>query len=157
MKTILLIIFSVILSVGSLSSQTTTVKYTYDNSGNRTKREMVTIILPGAKGTEITENIENTENAEKEEQVSVEDKIGEFKVKVYPNPTRGILGIEVIDGSDKTTYLYSVFNASGTKLFNGYFRDQGQHQVSMNHLAPGIYILKIVNTDKELKFKIIKE
>jgi hypothetical protein len=151
MKTFILILFSAIIYAGPIKSQTVKVSYDYDKAGNRTKREMVTVTLQSAPATG------NELKSAKQDEKPVEDQTGDFRVLVYPNPTKGNLDIEVSGGDEQNTYSYSLFNASGAKLLDGNFKGPARQPVAMAGLTNGIYFLKVQYADKTLTFKIIKE
>ena len=85
-----------LISVQGLLGQT--VYYSHDEAGNRYLR---TIIMP-TQATMKSAKV-NTVDTLKEEKVQdpLEDQLGDVKIKIYPNPTRGILKIEMQGNADK--------------------------------------------------------
>jgi len=72
-----LICILLLLAAMNISAQSVT--YTYDNSGNRTER-IVTLLKSSAAPKEAT---------------ALSDLIAEKAVSIYPNPTQGILSVEI--------------------------------------------------------------
>ena len=72
------------------------IKYSYDSAGNRTKREIV---------LSATRSILSEEN----EQVPYIEEMQSHEIKIYPNPTKGILNIK-ITGLDKAKGFISIYN-----------------------------------------------
>lgn len=79
----------------------------------------------------------------------------ELNVTSYPNPTNGVLTINV--GSFASTNLsYQLFDIQG-KLLEEKKISQKETQVSMEELMPASYLLKIIDQNQSVKeFKIIK-
>ena len=68
--------------------------------------------------------------------------------KVFPNPTHGVLNLD-FQGS----YTYSIFNRLGQQVATG--KAQGQHQLNLEGLAKGIYLLRISNGELVNTHKVI--
>ena len=81
----LIFLLSVVLSMwAGLDICAQRIKYTYDNAGNRlTRQKEIVIQTRGALSDD-------------EGEPSIyEEKLSETKVTIYPNPTRGILKIDI--------------------------------------------------------------
>ena len=70
--------------------------------------------------------------------------------KVYPNPTEGLLNIEIAGG-----YNYSLVDTRGRLVFKG--NGQDTEQLDIYSLGSGVYILKIKSQSFERNIKVIKE
>ncbi len=82
--------------------------------------------------------------------VNVESPV-QKKIKVYPNPVRNELYIEVPQG--KTTF--EIFTLQGKRILSGNISEK--EVINLSQFPSGMYFLKI-NTDKEVSyFKFIKE
>lgn len=68
-------------------------------------------------------------------------------LKVYPNPTSGLLVIE----SDTLTKV-EVYNISGSLM-----ETTTQHQINLSHYAKGIYLVKITTPEGIALKKIVLE
>nr|WP_315027897.1 T9SS type A sorting domain-containing protein [uncultured Chryseobacterium sp.] len=70
-------------------------------------------------------------------------------VKIYPNPTTGVVTLKGLKGLEK----YEVYNIAGQKLLDG-----NSEVISLDGFVPGTYILKIQTKDKKIiTEKIIKK
>lgn len=145
MKKIILLLGIVFWMSASALSQTKHVKYTYDASGNRIKREMIPVTLKNEKA------------ATEEDFAPIEETWGERQVTIFPNPTRGNLKIQIEGGEDEAEYIYQLYNSAGALVLNGRIESKGEYPLPMEALSPGVYILTLISHDEKLTYKIIKE
>ncbi len=122
------------------------IQYTYDASGNRIKRKLVTITLPELKTAMLEEDIIPVEETWKERQVSI-----------YPNPTHGNLKVNITGGDPNLNYRYELYTTAGNKVREGRIIHAGETPVEMQHLSPGVYILILHANEEKLSYKIIKQ
>lgn len=166
------IIFFVLVIARTLvsSGQTTIVKFTYDENGNRDSRKSLEveelqsgfslpantpflspqIIENGSKGVNLPwENLKSEIQA----QTIIPEEI--TKVKIYPNPTKGNLKIEVTNMPPGSLYEMRLYDMSGnlliTKKDNPEFYD-----LDISYLRDGIYFLRIIINETAYDFKVIK-
>lgn len=118
------------------------IKYSYDSAGNRTKREIV---------LSATRSILSEEN----EQVPYIEEMQSHEIKIYPNPTKGILNIK-ITGLDKAKGFISIYNIVGKLIEKTELSDNNQ-TFDLSAQPNGIYIMQIRIEDKISSWKIIKE
>ena len=69
------------------------------------------------------------------------------KLLIYPNPTKDILNIENLNVENKK---YSVFDLNGRLVTKGIIENL---KINVSELSKGIYIIKIAENLKEIKFK----
>lgn len=76
------------------------------------------------------------------------------EVKIYPNPTQNFL---VVDGGNTSFTIRSVKDASGRSviLFDDGVKKQ-QHQLNINALVPGMYVLEVYKEDTVQHIKFMK-
>lgn len=135
------LLFFLFCSTPLLFSQN--IAYRYDASGNRIER--VIIFRAQAKSKE-----------EKVEETSIKDAVAEHKITIYPNPTKGLLSVEVSEYSDTTKTEYSLSNISGNTLL----RQKGVSSLTsfdLTQYPSGIYLLLININGKQTAWKILKE
>ena len=78
-----------------------------------------------------------------------------LSVTAYPNPTIDNLTIEMHDNIISNLY-FLLFDINGKLLQNNKIASK-QESIIMNNLVPGIYFMKVIQDNRELKtFKIIK-
>lgn len=75
--------------------------------------------------------------------------ISKKSINVYPNPVNDILNI---NGNDKETYYYQIYDMTGILISQGKFNN---NKINISSFRPGIYLIRI-NDSKELT-KIIKK
>jgi len=140
-KTILLI-FLAVFYLQSLYSQNT-ISYGYDNAGNRTSR---TIEMPGLK------------SATQDEQPSAfhSEMLSDIELRIYPNPTDGLLKVEIHNLPIDQTADILLYNLSG-KLMSSHRGISDFVTVDISDQPAGTYLLKIVAGTYQTEWKIIKK
>jgi len=79
-----------------------------------------------------------------------------LQLAVYPNPTTNWLQLEV-KNTDFTNLSYQLFDLNGRMILNQKITTETS-TISMEQLPAAIFLLKVVNNNKEVKtFKIIKK
>jgi hypothetical protein len=73
------------------------------------------------------------------------------KLKLYPNPTSGMLNVEA-----PLIFDITIFDSSGRII---YFRSNNEvsTKIDLSHIEPGIYIVKIKNSEQIINGKLIKQ
>lgn len=135
-----------VISVPSFGmSGDTTFVFSYDASGNRTER-----VIDLTKSAEITAS-SSTANEEK----LFEAELANLEIRIYPNPTKGVLKVEIPDiGDIKPTLV--VYNLQGKQLVHKTVSNQIS-TINLSGHPAGMYIMKIVNGQESLDWKIIKD
>lgn len=138
-----------ILYSNSISAQTP-VYYFYDGAGNRFFR---TIELKSAKvdSSNLSQGISESMKPE-----VLQDNLGDMKILIYPNPTRGQLKIDIEGYQEETNTGLYLYNISGGLLFSKCPANNSM-VVDLSDYPVGTYILKIVLGDKKSEWKILKE
>lgn len=78
-----------------------------------------------------------------------------LSISAYPNPTTNYLTLE-IEAFELSNLKFQLYNALGKLLQNEKIIDK-KSSIVMSSLAPGTYLLKIVEGNNEVKtFKIVK-
>lgn len=129
---------------GGLQAQS--IEYTYDMAGNRLTRKVITISTPAAA----------KRNTEKADTVVVSDKLLALSIKIYPNPTTGVLGVEILGASDDEDVRITVFGGQGAQL-HSIKAQTGVNPIDISAYPNGWYILRIVSGNENKEFKIIKK
>jgi len=121
------------------------VSYAYDNAGNRISRKVVLL----------NSNPQHTKKVV-EDPPPVVEQLGERKITIYPNPTKGALAVEITGGNDKDELRIMVISAQGVQLKN-LKTEPGTTPIDMSAYPPGWFILRVQAGDKVTEFKIIKQ
>ncbi len=86
-----------------------------------------------------------------------DNKLLNSNIKVYPNPTSGILHIQRIN-SNKEIEKINLINASGQMVNIGKYDTNNQlMQLNLSNLTSGIYLLKVEYLEQTETMKIIKK
>lgn len=146
MKTIYFLIVSIFLLLLSnlAGNAQTTYSFTYDASGNRLSR-----VIP-LKSARI-ENKDTLANQLK----TFEDMIGNRPVKIYPNPTKGLLKVE-IPFTEEASATIRIFNLQGALVKNQEVTSTFT-EIDLNDEPSGMYILRISIGELSSEWKIIKD
>ena len=140
MKKNIIITLSFLLLGLTAFSQTQDVGYYYDSKGNRIER---VITLPESKSELAPEDL------------IFEEKLEEYKLTVYPNPTLGELKVELSGILNFEGSYLSIHSLNGT-LIQKIEPVKSTNNLNLKNQAPGIYILRIVIGGKLQTWKIIK-
>lgn len=140
-------LFTVLLCLSFLIVQldAQTISYDYDSSGNRISRKVITLSPPpqGVKSSPV-------------DSVVVAAIIGERQVLIYPNPTKGALGVDITGGDTEESIRLILYNGQGVMLYTTN-ATQGINIIEMSPFPKGWYILRVATEMKIEEFKIIKQ
>ncbi|MDT3738618.1 MAG: T9SS type A sorting domain-containing protein [Candidatus Kapabacteria bacterium] len=110
---------------------------TYDDSGNRLSRTFTNVILKSVDTT------------------MTETAVGNFNIKIYPNPTKGQLTLIIANlGSNDKVQLF-LTDFSGNELARMDF-STAENTIDMSKHVNGTYFLRVVIGEQTETFKIIK-
>jgi hypothetical protein len=127
-----------------LSAQVPTIEYVYDQAGNRVSRTIINIPPQGVK----RQNPPDT--------VAVKIMQGERSMKLYPNPTKGTLVIEISGGNTEEDIQLTLYNGQGQTLVNKP-ATTGLNNLDVSNYPAGWYILQVKAGTEKKEYKIIKE
>jgi hypothetical protein len=141
-----------VLFFGMCSAQDPYVReFDYDNSGNRIIRTLTIPPRAMSKGGEASENAGN-----KDVEPQFEDKIGEFTLIAYPNPTTGHLTVSIENYEKLTQGKLSLYSASG-QLLQEFPMDSPTTTIDISPYSSGTYVLTLRMNNRMKDWKIIKE
>ena len=144
-KTTYSLIFLIMVTISMSVSGQNIVSYAYDNAGNRISRK---IVLLSSNPTHV-----------KQDTIApspVDEQLGERKLTVYPNPTKGELKVEITGGNNKDEISILLFSGKGVQL-QSRKATNGTTPIDMTLYPPGWYILQVQAGDKVTELKIIKQ
>lgn len=136
-KAILTFVMLLISIVGY--AQTRVYSFTYDGSGNREKRQFIQL-----KSGQVTS-----------EESIYEDVVNQLEIKIYPNPTKGIINVK-IPMDDEKTIMLQLLNINGSLLQENFVTDE-LTIIDLSGKPSGLYILRIRGGDESSEWKILKE
>lgn len=143
LKAFLLISISM-LCITNLEAQ---VSYQYDNNGNRTAK---VIVLNTLKNNDFAEL-----EADNDDSIVFDDKLGESSVKIYPNPTKGLLRVDIQNDSEISGFIEIINNVGKTICKTSDI--SLENQLDLSNQPNGVYVMRIIINGKTSTWKIIKE
>ena len=151
----LVIISIILISCAHLANAQTNdeIEFGYDLSGNRVLRQVVSFkIIENSYADSTDADFQKLEFIQKND---YSEKIGDYRVSIFPNPTTGLIKI-VINSTDEISnasiYLHTI---SGIEI---YFEDKISNvtQLDIREKENGAYILTVLIGSKNKSWKIIK-
>lgn len=152
MKIILLAIIPFMLLVFGCITVNAQTKYlfTYDQAGGRKTR--LIYISPDAKSATIPKDSLMAKELER----PLDDQIGLQKTRIYPNPTKGFLRIDLPELSEQEATI-RLYDSNG-KLIIQQAAIELNNELNLAVYPTGIYILTIqIGKDDRKEWKIIKQ
>ncbi len=131
--------------------QSQTIHYSYDASGNRTRRYLGTVMMSARMVTKSA--TDKTAPAPPPVETSLDE---EFFVKIYPNPTQGVMRLDVLGAADFENAGYTVYDLNGKVVKAGQSLSASQ-LINIEHLPNGTYVLSLQLKGKHAQWKVIKE
>ncbi|MCU0362421.1 MAG: T9SS type A sorting domain-containing protein [Bacteroidales bacterium] len=128
--------------------------YSYDLAGNRTLRT-----LGVSRTSEMTFPLSDADLKKlKGEDAFLQQETtpGEKALKVYPNPTTGIIKLDLAGYEENISGQFRLFNLGGTLIQEGRL-DSPSSELNMGNTPDGIYILKVRINEVVFDYKIIKK
>ena len=141
-KTLILLTCLTIMSPSISTAESVT--FSYDRGGNRIKRE---IVLDADKPDVIVQ---------KADRQFFSDRLSEKDIRIYPNPTKGQLQIEISGMEDDDNCTMAIYNMSGAKVCSA-SADGTPVTMDISSCPDGVYILHISLNGTDTAWKIIKE
>jgi hypothetical protein len=120
------------------------VSYGYDSAGNRVSR---TIDYP-----------QKSSAAPSEEQPAAvySEALSDIELKIYPNPTDGLLKVEIHNLPENTKAQIWLYSISGA-LIRTYKGVSDYVNIDISKQPSGIYLMKITAGNYQTEWKIIKK
>lgn len=135
------------------------VSYTYDNAGNRIKRE-ITIDKSAEMSADSTlaneAVVSNNSVAIEFTEPALEEVFGELEVRLYPNPTKGAVYIQLNRMPHGGKPMVEVWSPNGRLIGKSEITGQVT-RINLWGKPSGMYILKTILGGNPVSWKIIKE
>lgn len=129
------------------------IQFTYVD-GNRKKRELKTVKITNP--TQVQTHLDTTVVDDKVAPKPVEDVMGEEKISIYPNPTKGNLSVEITSNTPDVVSEITVFTLTGQQIFRSNSSDT-RVEVDITSKPSGTYIMRVSRGGNVSTWKIIKE
>lgn len=150
---IILFLFFPLKSIGQ------TISYSYDNVGNRIEK---VIILGGeSKGSGSEKSDKNdlkgpTEPDSLKKEAIKDNTFINQSIKIYPNPTEGIIRIEIPADPENNEEIRIIVHDINGKIIMNIPNDALVSEINLSNQSAGIYFLELRKGMKISQWKIIK-
>lgn len=146
-----MVLLILILIPTSIFAQTYEFSYGYDASGNRTSR---TFTLKSASISPKESTSIPNELSEAKQEI-FEDIVSDYQIRIYPNPTRGMVSIEIPEFINLSAFIL-VYGIQGNLIRSVKVKGKST-RIDLSNQPQGIYILKISIGEQSSDWKVIKE
>jgi len=134
-------------SLSALPDTLRSYSFTYDDSGNRILRE--------AEIVQLKSGVTGFSDKEDYQDQVIEKEIAGSTVKIYPNPTNGLLTIS-ISGTVNNASRVIVYNTIGQVIADRQI-DATEGKIDLSKQSSGIYFMRITIDGKSSEWKVLKE
>lgn len=136
-----------IISTANIFSQEI---YTYDEAGNRTKRNLYICV-----GCQVSKHKDDSKNPTPEQTVQAMQMAMEHGISVYPNPANDIINVTVSGVNANETAIVHVLDESG-KTITSFQGSASPSQIDMKPYKAGTYFVKVNVGNDKLFYRVIK-
>lgn len=144
MKKMLLPLLTLLFCVQAFT-QTYKTEFTYDNAGNRVSRKVIVL------------NNVQSRAADPEPDSPLQDELSKRKITIHPNPTRGMLTVELSGGQQEDMHKVQVYTSGGQLIISEAITGNGSLGADLSAYLPGIYLLLVSTGKEQAQYKIIKQ
>jgi len=147
-----LIIILSIVSILGVNAQNS-IAYGYDSNGNRTSR-VLTVDRSSLNSFPLNEK-ELRSSVEEAKAIDTYDDL-ETSIKIYPNPTKGVLKVLLENYKDPIKGNFQLFDLNGSLLQHGRI-DSNETEIYMNKVSNGMYVFRLTINGSVTDYKIVKQ
>ncbi|MDD3322822.1 MAG: T9SS type A sorting domain-containing protein [Paludibacter sp.] len=141
MKTINIVLITLLCFVFQAKAQT--VEFSYDLDGNMEERK---ILIVGPQTVKASSVVPET----------ITEELGEQKISIYPNPTKGMFQVEVkLLDTNLKNYL-RLYSLSGANILEMKIESEFTN-IDISKYPTGAYLMDLYLGDKVSKWKVIKK
>lgn len=147
---IAILFLTLVACVRGLASPPDTLRsysFFYDQSGNRILRESEIVQLKFG-GTLTSDPKDFKEQA-------LTKEISGHTIKIFPNPTKGIVRISMSEVETETTRVI-IFNTGGQVIAETQL-EGSEGEINLSGYSPGVYFMRIIFDGTSAEWKILKE
>lgn len=149
-------VLALVLFAGMAAPASAQVSYSYDAAGNRTTKTVVLTktmkkmaqpdTVFAAESAAVTTDLGELQN----------EVLGQAEIKIYPNPTKGALRVDVNKPELADVCRIAVFDGNG-RLVKALNSLTNSNQIDLSEAAHGIYFMRITIGNESTTWRIIKE
>lgn len=139
-------------------TQTKTISFTYDDAGNMIAKTISLGTTLKSSSPSSTEEAARTTPMSDSDNEMINDATFDSKlIRIFPNPTKGIIKIELPQpGDDDSYFQISVYDPGGRQVFKK-DRESTISIIDLSSGSAGVYTLQIKNGNISSVWKIIKQ
>ena len=165
LRLIFCFVFLLLFSVLSAQDRDRGTHFFYDASGNRTLRNTFVVSDNTPVNREVLAEVDSLGfftyfgdilDSEDLPEGFYTDKLNESDVVIYPNPTRGVLAVEIRNKNPEIPHHLTVFRVNGAVVFER-LNISNYTQIDLFSQPSGLYLLRIFSGDTFITWRIIKE
>jgi NMD protein affecting ribosome stability and mRNA decay len=138
--------FFLVLAGAVSGKAQTSYEFTYDDSGNRVTRAIISLKSATIPGDTLVA---------RQNEKALEEQIGQRKIKIYPNPTKGQLKVEIPRTGEAPASL-RIYSMQGALLQKMAVTDEFT-ELDLSSQPAGMYILRISIGEQTSEWKILKD
>jgi len=125
------------------------ITFGYDAAGNRISRTIVFATPQPAPPAP-------AEDKDKEEKTVVHtEMLSKIELKIYPNPTEGLLKVEINNLPEDVKANIWLYDMSG-RMINFFGDVADEISINISNQPAGIYLMRVVAGEQRTEWKIIK-
>lgn len=144
----ILLVLTMLCSAVGLKAQNVTVNFEYDENGNRTRRYI--------ELKKVEENGKSLDTEETEGWLAeVSETMQGAELSIYPNPTSGLLNVNIASTENSTSFHLTLSTLSGT-IIEERSSAGGHTQLDISQLAQGMYLLTVSTPGERRVWKVVK-
>lgn len=136
-------IYVLIILLSCFYTNAQNVSFDYDDDGNMKLRKIIAVGSSSVK-------------ANGEQTASVEEKIGDMKIVIYPNPTSGLFQVSISNIDSKQHNYYNIYSMNGSLLIKKEI-DSGMTDIDITSFSMGTYLMDIYLGDRTSRWIVIKK
>jgi hypothetical protein len=144
MKALFTLIVLICISIAA-SAQTFQIQYDYDAAGNRISRTVITLNPINNKASEDSTYNEMQENT-----------LADLQIKIYPNPTYGLIKVEIENLESDISGSLLVMDLAGRVLIQN-DNIQPEMLVDFTPYAPGNYTMVLIIDGEKKEWGIVRQ
>lgn len=125
---------------------------THFKTGSRVEARIITDDTFCANHRSVIATADAGSNQESNPAVPAEDGI----FRVFPNPTTGLLNLELLGSDPEEKFLVEIFGAMGEKILSQQISGSGSYQFDLTHRSRGLYFIRVSNGASTAMEKVIR-
>ena len=144
MKKIILFLCALMYTGSFFAQSSSTIEFLYDAAGNRISRSIPVVQL------------RSYQSSQKTEVVTSKEKILDYNISVYPNPTVGEVNLSINGKAIDDKTELSVYNTSGSQVCSVKVTGETT-RIDLSNSPNGIYLLRLSIAGQIISWKVIKK